>query len=107
MAHLFQLVKGFLQAENFHVFGKKVQNFSLCEFQTGEDIFQFFNRLDQTVENVQRLEHVARDFGETIKIPNFMIMQKMFSAITRVPEFSHFVENLIMTSPKGVDENDP
>jgi hypothetical protein len=83
VAQLFLAVRKFLSAENFQTFGLRVQAFNVCEYAPREDIFVFYNRLSKSVQEVEKMSHLAREVGEDFKIPKFLIMQKLFRGVAQ------------------------
>ena len=71
VSHLLKLVKRFLANENPQTFCEKVNGFFYCEPRQGEDVFTFYGRLKEKIADIERLDHVARQFGASIQIHSF------------------------------------
>jgi hypothetical protein len=94
VAHLFILIKKFLATENPHTLCEKIDAFFYCEPSQGEDIFTFYARLKEKIKEIERLDHVAKNVGASIEIPNIFIVNKLLKAATRSGQYKPFIEQL-------------
>ena len=61
------------------------------------------------VEDLEKLQYLAVEAGETLKIPKFNITWKIVSAVEKFPEFRTFTEKIQQMEPKEwirLDVND-
>jgi hypothetical protein len=89
-----------LMYRDCRTFGLRVQAFNVCEYAPREDIFVFYNRLSKSVQEVEKMSHLAREVGEDFKIPKFLIMQKLFRGVAQCRQYSFFTDKLLMMPPK-------
>jgi len=100
VSHLLKLVKRFLANENPQTFCEKVNGFFYCEPRQGEDVFTFYGRLKEKIADIERLDHVARQFGASIQIPSFLVTNKILNAATRCGQYRPFIEKLQLSEMK-------
>lgn len=98
--HLFRSVKDFLQTENYREYGTRLERFFTSQPKTGEDIFSYISRVDKYKEEVEKLEHLAQDAGETLVVPKFFQVWKILSAVEKFPEYRMFVEKVQQMTPQ-------
>ena len=106
---LFKNVKEFLHTENYKMYGQKLEKFYSSSPKQNEDIFSYISRIDQMVEDLEKLQYLAVEAGETLKIPKFNITWKIVSAVEKFPEFRTFTEKIQQMEPKEwirLDVND-
>ena len=106
---LFKNVKEFLHTENYKMYGQKLEKFYSSSPKQNEDIFSYISRIDQMVEDLEKLQYLAVEAGETLKIPKFNITWKIVSAVEKFPEFRTFTEKIQPMEPKEwirLDVND-
>ena len=100
VALLFKNILSFLNAQNFQEYGLVLENFFSLERKKTEDIFSFFTRIQESVREVEKLEHLAAEVGEEVRIPRFMIVWKMLRAVAAEERFSFFTNALMKRKPR-------
>src|SRR5690349_1448225 len=89
------------QVKNWWTFcGQKVHQFFTCEAKSGEDVFTFAARLQATIREIERVEHVILGTGQSIKIPEFLVTQKLMSAATTAGAFTVYIDRLLLAEPE-------
>jgi hypothetical protein len=96
---LYLSVKKFLHTENYRDVGMKMEKFFTARPNQGEDIFSYINRLEKYKEEIQHLEYLAREIGETLVLPKFCVVWKILSALEIYPEYKIFLEEMQTLQP--------
>lgn len=87
-----------VQSENVQVFGDKLQQFFSSTPTEGEDIFKYITRMSACVKDIERLNEVLGT--ETVRIPNFIIVWKIFQAVRMYPHLEFFFKFLLVQKPR-------
>ena len=94
------MVKDFLQTENYKEYGQRIERFFTSKPKQDEDIFSYMSRLEKYREEVEKLEHLSQDIGETVKIPRFFQVWKILSGLEQFPEYRVYTEKVQQMEPK-------
>jgi hypothetical protein len=97
---LLKTVKEFLQTENYKEYGQRIERFFTSKPKQDEDIFSYMSRLDKYREEVERLEHLSEELGETVKIPKFFQVWKILSGLEQYPEYRIYTEKVQQMEPR-------
>jgi hypothetical protein len=93
-------IKTFLQTENYREYGQRLERFFTVSPLSGEDIFTFISRVEKYTEEIEKLEHLAKEAGETMIMPKFCQVWKILSAIEKFPEYRLYTERVQQMNPK-------
>ena len=58
------------------------------------------SRLDTYKEEIEKLEHLSEEVGETVKIPKFFQVWKVLSGLEQYPEYRVFTEKVQQMEPR-------
>ena len=93
-------VKEFLQTENYREYGTRLEKFFTAKPNQGEDVFTYISRVNKYKEEIEHLEHLARDAGETLVLPKFCQVWKILSAVEKYPDYRIYTEKVQQMSPQ-------
>ena len=99
ISQLFTQVKNFLHTENYREFGKKLEKFFSFKPEGKEDIFSFISRLDKYKEEIERMEHLAQEAGETVILPKFYMVHKILTGVEQFPQYKIFTDKIQQQQP--------
>ena len=101
VVHLLVLLEDFVHSDNVQVFGEKLQQFFSATPKEGEDIFTFISRLSSGIKDIERLNEIVGESGtEQIKVPNFIVVWKIFQAVRKYPQFDFFFRSKLVQKPR-------
>ena len=100
VVHLLVLIEGLVQAENVQVFCQRVRQFYSARPETGEDIFTYITRISGYVKDIERLNEVIDSDTAKVKIPDFLVVCKIFEAVQSHTEFDFFFQSYLVQKPK-------
>ncbi len=92
-------IKTFLQTENYREYGQRLERFFTVSPNPGEDIFSFISRVEKYTEEIEKLEHLAKEAGETLIMPRFCQVWKILSAIEKYPDYRLYTERVQQMNP--------
>jgi hypothetical protein len=99
VSKLYRTILEHIEIPNIIMHGSMIREFCDLQPKTGEDIFMYFNRLEEQIERVERLNYTC-DPEMAITVPEWMVRWKMIEAAYRLPTFKFFFDNLRMKPPQ-------
>ncbi len=97
---LFRNVRDFLHTENYKEYGTRLEKYFTAQPKAGEDIFTYISRIDKYREEIEHLQHLAQDAGETLAMPKFYRVWKILSAVEKYPEYRVFTDKVQQMTPQ-------
>ena len=95
LASLLKVIENHCGKENFRSYGKKLELFFSSRPTRGETIFQYSTRLNQEIQEVEKLKFVAKIAGGEFEIPKIFVLWKLLSAVTLIGGAEWFLQKLI------------
>jgi len=96
---LYRQVRDFLNTENYKEYGQRLERYFTAQPKNGEDIFTYMSRLDKYREEIEHLQHLATEAGETLVMPKFYRVWKILSAVEKFSEYRIFTDKIQQVSP--------
>jgi hypothetical protein len=97
---LYRNVRDFLNTENYKEFGQRIEKYFTAQPTNKEDIFTYISRLDKYTEEIEHLQHLATEAGETLAMPKFYRVWKILSAVEKYPEYRIFTDKIQQMPPQ-------
>ena len=80
-------VKEFLQTENYREYGTRLEKFFTAKPNQGEDVFTYISRVNKYKEEIEHLDHLAGDAGDTLILPKFCQVENFICSGEIITEF--------------------
>jgi hypothetical protein len=97
---LYRNIRDFLQTENYREYGQRLEKYFTAQPKDTEDIFTYMSRLDKYTEEIEHLQHMAEEAGETLAMPKFYRAWKILSAVEKFPEYRLFTDRIQQMPPQ-------
>ena len=101
VVHLLVLISDFVHSDNIQVFGDRFQQFFSSTPKESEDIFTYITRMSCQIKEIERLNEIVGETGaQPIKIPDFVVVWKIFQAVQKYKDFDFFFRSFLVKRPR-------